>query len=331
LRDFFMHHASLRSFRVLDTCDADAARSVLIDTYGARTFNVRPRDRFKVKASFVQVGGISLSYCDYASSVTLSFPEARFIRQHLCLSGNAGIASGGRIQDLSQDNWSGIVPPGMRVDYSYSANTRQLVMWLDVDKLGRKLNALIGNSRATPPQWPGDGYVQRVALDSMKRAVEFVVTELDTAGQVPFTQSGSVEIEDFIMVRFLYAHGHDQMLRLSEEVRFASHAQLRRLEDYIFENWRAPLDVETMADVSGVSARSVFRYFKSAHGCTPQAFRKRIRLEQARNQLRRSEPGTTVISVALSCGFQSLGHFARDYRDHFGELPSKTLANGARM
>jgi AraC-like DNA-binding protein len=33
-----------------------------------------------------------------------------------------------------------------------------------------------------------------------------------------------------------------------------------------------------------------------------------------------------VKSVALAHGFWHLGQFSRDYRDHFGEAPSKTLA-----
>jgi transcriptional regulator GlxA family with amidase domain len=37
----------------------------------------------------------------------------------------------------------------------------------------------------------------------------------------------------------------------------------------------------------------------------------------------------TVVAVAFACGFSNPGHFARDYRQAFGELPSATLA-GAR-
>ena len=42
---------------------------------------------------------------------------------------------------------------------------------------------------------------------------------------------------------------------------------------------------------------------------------------------------TSVTEVAYSCGFSNLGHFAKDYGRHFGELPSETLnaAKGAAM
>jgi transcriptional regulator GlxA family with amidase domain len=34
---------------------------------------------------------------------------------------------------------------------------------------------------------------------------------------------------------------------------------------------------------------------------------------------------TSVTSVAFDCGFTNLGHFAKDYGECFGELPSATL------
>ncbi|WP_316163875.1 helix-turn-helix domain-containing protein [Bradyrhizobium sp. SZCCHNRI20481] len=39
---------------------------------------------------------------------------------------------------------------------------------------------------------------------------------------------------------------------------------------------------------------------------------------------------TSVSAVAFDCGFGNLGHFARDYRDTFGELPSETLLRSRR-
>jgi transcriptional regulator GlxA family with amidase domain len=35
-----------------------------------------------------------------------------------------------------------------------------------------------------------------------------------------------------------------------------------------------------------------------------------------------------VVQIALQCGFQNPGHFARDFRLAFGELPSDTLKRG---
>jgi len=75
-----------------------------------------------------------------------------------------------------------------------------------------------------------------------------------------------------------------------------------------------PVTIESLASATGTSARSIFRYFKNTHGCTPMEFAKRVRLRRAREMLLSGEPGTSVTGIAFACGFQNLGHFARDYR-----------------
>jgi transcriptional regulator GlxA family with amidase domain len=37
-------------------------------------------------------------------------------------------------------------------------------------------------------------------------------------------------------------------------------------------------------------------------------------------------PDTSVTAVAYACGFATMGHFAKEYRQTFGELPSRTIA-----
>jgi len=85
-----------------------------------------------------------------------------------------------------------------------------------------------------------------------------------------------------------------------------------------------------MANVSGVSARSLFRQFRKARGHSPADFVKRVRLDHARRMLEQADSESSVIQIALKCGFQNSGHFARDYRGTFGELPSATLQRAKR-
>ena len=50
------------------------------------------------------------------------------------------------------------------------------------------------------------------------------------------------------------------------------------------------------------------------------------RLEFARQMLIAGAPaGIQVTQVAMDCGFNHLGKFARAYRDRFGEPPSETF------
>jgi len=102
---------------------------------------------------------------------------------------------------------------------------------------------------------------------------------------------------------------------------------IRDILKYIEKNWNKPIYLEEIARQHSISPRAIQRYFAS-RGMTPLTkYVKQLRLRQARQALSDPKPRTTVTAVALYCGFQNPGHFSRDYRQAFGELPSETLRN----
>jgi transcriptional regulator GlxA family with amidase domain len=104
--------------------------------------------------------------------------------------------------------------------------------------------------------------------------------------------------------------------------------QVRRAEQFIEANWDQPITIEMLVAATNVSARSLFSSFKAGRGYSPMDFVKRVRLGRARQKLSRPYAETSVSAVAFECGFGNPGHFARDYRHHFGERPSETLRRG---
>jgi transcriptional regulator GlxA family with amidase domain len=106
--------------------------------------------------------------------------------------------------------------------------------------------------------------------------------------------------------------------------------QVRNAEAYIEANWSRPITIEAIAAATGISVRSLFKSFsRSKHG-SPMAAVKAIRLRHAHEILRRANPTTTVTATAFACGFQNLGHFAKQYQLLVGELPSVTLARARK-
>jgi AraC family ethanolamine operon transcriptional activator len=56
------------------------------------------------------------------------------------------------------------------------------------------------------------------------------------------------------------------------------------------------------------------------------AYLKVQRLHAVRRTLKLADPETcSVMAIANQFGFWSAGHFARDYKKMFGELPSDTI------
>jgi transcriptional regulator GlxA family with amidase domain len=81
--------------------------------------------------------------------------------------------------------------------------------------------------------------------------------------------------------------------------------------------------MEDFLEVSGCSARSIFRAFQESRTYSPMAFVRQVRLTHARKNLLGGET-ITIAEIAHSCGFGDLAKFSKSYRESFGELPSQT-------
>ncbi|WP_162146012.1 AraC family transcriptional regulator [Glycomyces tenuis] len=81
-----------------------------------------------------------------------------------------------------------------------------------------------------------------------------------------------------------------------------------------------------LADIAGVSIRTLQAAFRSYVGLSPMAFLRNLRLERAHAELVAADPSrTTVAEVAHRWGFAHLGRFAQAYGRKFGVRPSETL------
>ncbi len=162
------------------------------------------------------------------------------------------------------------------------------------------------------------------ALQRLRRMLGFMASELDRDdGKVP--AAALVEFEQMLLIAFLIANPHNFSDVLEREQPRPAPWQVRRVEEYITANWSRPITVEALAAAAGACARSIFKAFRDSRNCSPMAFVKSVRLQHARRMLQQPDSTTTVVSTAFACGFFNPGHFARDYRLAFGELPSETL------
>ncbi len=157
------------------------------------------------------------------------------------------------------------------------------------------------------------------------RLVRYFAEQLDsTSAELPPLLLR--ELEQALTVGFLCANRHTFSELLEREATDIAPYQVCRAEEYIAANWNAPISIEDLVDVTGVSARNLFRSFVQARGYTPMSFARRVRLKHAKELLSAGNPEASVTGIALQCGFGNLGHFANNYRKLFGELPSDTLA-----
>ncbi|NEP45743.1 MAG: helix-turn-helix domain-containing protein [Okeania sp. SIO2H7] len=100
-----------------------------------------------------------------------------------------------------------------------------------------------------------------------------------------------------------------------------------RAEQEIVDCLEEPLTLKELAQRLGSSSSALSYGFQDLFGTSPMRYLKVRRLNAVRRHLKASDPEeTTVKDLANRFGFWSAGHFTRDYKTLFGELPSETLA-----
>ena len=97
--------------------------------------------------------------------------------------------------------------------------------------------------------------------------------------------------------------------------------RVRKMLEYIHENFGKNISVEDMADVVHVSKSECFRSFQNIVGKAPAEYVIQYRLAQASKML--SETDLSIAEVGRAAGFQSPSYFGKIFRDRQGVSPGK--------
>lgn len=105
--------------------------------------------------------------------------------------------------------------------------------------------------------------------------------------------------------------------------------RVNRVMDYVQAHLDEDLTLEKLAAVAAFSPFHFHRVFAGIAGETLSDFIRRIRLERAASGLAILRD-TSVLEIALRCGFSSAATFARAFKSHFGMSATEWREGGSR-
>ena len=82
---------------------------------------------------------------------------------------------------------------------------------------------------------------------------------------------------------------------------------------------------EDLCTATRVSERTLRNVFNRYLGMSPHRYLMVHRLHAIRSAIRRAQPGETLTTLCARFGVWDFGRFSRQYREHFGVLPSEAL------
>jgi transcriptional regulator GlxA family with amidase domain len=101
-------------------------------------------------------------------------------------------------------------------------------------------------------------------------------------------------------------------------------AAIQRAQQWLFEHFSEPVDLDALAVTVGMSARTFARRFKTATGAAPLAYVHRLRIDSARHYLEHAQRSVQEICVAV--GYEDVAFFRALFRRHTGSTPREYRA-----
>lgn len=105
-----------------------------------------------------------------------------------------------------------------------------------------------------------------------------------------------------------------------DDERSTAVAPVQRAIDYIRAHLDQDLSVVCLAREAGTSVRQLSRGFRTATGLSPYRYLMARRIERARDLL--SGTDQPIKTIGMQCGFKTISHFTRAYREITGTTPA---------
>ena len=118
----------------------------------------------------------------------------------------------------------------------------------------------------------------------------------------------------------------DDELSASRILTLRRYQTIKAVEDFMTTHIDRPLTLKDLYTAVKTSPRALSYGVQDLFAMSPMDYLKVKRLNGVRRSLKTCDPHLVTISgIAARWGFWSMGHFARDYKQLFGESPSETL------
>ena len=266
----------LDNFPVARTGHPDAVRETLARVYAAPTLELRHGTKMlNARMNECRLPNIMLSYGSYGGDVVLDFPAGDCFLQLVVLRGNAEITS--RRESVTAPK-SVVITPDAGYQAKYSADYEALYLKIKPQALTNKLVAMTGATIGGP--LPMSLQPNRTQAAQILRRYLVVLANTLNDAVAPLPAWWVAQTEQLLMVMFLCGHQHGYSHLLEQEAPDSAPWQVRKAEEYIEANWQQAVTLEDLAELTGVSAFSLFRSFRKSRGCSPLQFASQVRAKR---------------------------------------------------
>jgi AraC-like DNA-binding protein len=304
---------------------ADEFEAVLNAVAGSIRITPRYANSFNADISALRLHRIGMALLDIDPMHTLIEPQHNFYCLTVPIVNTCGIKHAFDRHEYTR-NTAHLLYPDRMLDSQHKERCKLLGVTFMIDNLDDIAMKLLGSVNALKPLNDCSLSLTTPAGTNLVHKLTHACGVINRNSTALDSELTSMELEDELITALLIAMEENQNDTKRQTTGRTDKVQLANAEDYLFSNLTNPVSRSELAEVAGVSIRSLSRAFMRRHGVGPMKFLKQRRLEAVRMELINAQPENTKVSdVALRYGFTELGKFSLFYKSVYNEKPSETL------
>lgn len=279
--------------------------------------------RLDASMHYMPLGDISLYRLKYGSSVEIHIPT---IEDYYCiqipLHGRACVASGSE-QIESNERTASVLNPDMQTNMVWDYDNDQFMVRISRSLIERTAMGILGHDIDKPVTFDiGFNWQDCPAWSCLiNYLLDFYTTSDPSLRDNNLLTS---QLNQLTATTLLLNHRHSHSDSTGKQRVSVRPRHIKRAQEYMESHAHEPISVELLAQICGISIRSLYNGFKDFVGATPMQYLRNLRLEHVHRDLLTSESGS-VTSIAMQWGFSHMGRFSAEYKTKFGESPNQTL------
>ncbi len=240
------------------------------------------------------------------------------------LTGGVDFEIDGQIA-IADDRYGGMISENQQIKVKVMPGTRLLCFNVKNEVLRNVSTAITGRSNLSDIRFEPQFDLARPQAISLVAQLKTFATEINRQGGLAESPAAVASIEHAMMTLMLYGLKNNLSDEIHKPGRNAGLHKVQLVEEYMNSNAEQPIDMQTIAQVTGHSVNSIFRAFQKYRDYTPMQFLRSVRLDRVRERLLLSQTNVSVSNVAIEYGFTHLGRFSLAYKRRYGESPSDTV------
>lgn len=315
----------LSQYRLLASGDRDEVQSRVSDVFCPHQMQVvGPEQSVDTHLFCRRFRGVTLGRLSYGATVNIDPGRLdSFYLMQWPLRGGETVHVG-RTEVRSTPQLGSLVNPKQRFHMRHEVESEKLFIRIDLTALQKMASQWDGLDNVSAIEFLPTVAFDSEALSSWKNLLKWLFDEA-SYGTLLDEPLLAPRVEETVLLSMLRLLPHNQPERMQTH-QVLTPGFVRRALDYIEAHAHEPLTVALIAEVAGVSIRSLYAGFQRYRQCSPMAFLRSVRMNRVHEELQREhETRVTVTQAALRWGFGHLGQFSADYKAQYGELPSHTL------